>query len=167
MVSPSYFIKNCTMTHSVLQIPLADDRIGKFFLLEGFIHICLSQSLIDVKKFAAAPSHCTAHGIDVYSYKRARWWIHPPMCVKSLSYSGPCTLSPTLLNLFINEVSHYIERFGRMPCKYSLTNIIVCWWYCADLPHSGGTTTTSKHLESNLYGQRFVGKHRKTEVIVF
>ena len=37
--------------------PLPDDTSGKFFLLEVFMHICLPQSLIDVKKLAAAQSH--------------------------------------------------------------------------------------------------------------
>ena len=58
MISPSYFIKNTTVTnigffrfHSLM-------TIGKFFLLEVFMHICLPQSLTDLTKFAASLSQC-------------------------------------------------------------------------------------------------------------
>ena len=37
-----------------------------------------------------------------------------------------CPLSPTLFGLYIDEVSHYIERFGSMPSRYSYTNIAIC-----------------------------------------
>ena len=50
--------------HSLLQIPILDDTIGKFFLLEVFMHICLPQSLTYLKKFAAALSQCAAHEIE-------------------------------------------------------------------------------------------------------
>ena len=37
----------------IVHITLSNDTIGKFFLQHIFVHICLPQSLIDVKKFAA------------------------------------------------------------------------------------------------------------------
>ena len=56
---------------TTLQIPLLDDIIGKFSLLEVVVYICLPQSVTDVTKFAAALSHCASHMIDVYPYKVA------------------------------------------------------------------------------------------------
>ena len=58
--------------HSFLCIILPDDTIGKFFLLDVFVHICLPQSLTDVKKFAASLSHIATHVIDVCPHKRER-----------------------------------------------------------------------------------------------
>ena len=55
----------------VLQIPLLDDTIGKVFLLEVFVYICLPQSLTDLMKFTAALSQCVVYRIDVCPYKVA------------------------------------------------------------------------------------------------
>ena len=52
-------------------VPLPADTIDKYFPQEVFVHICLSQSITDVKKFVAALSHCARHGIDVFPDKRA------------------------------------------------------------------------------------------------
>ena len=81
LVSLSYFIKN-----SVLQIPLPDKTIRKFFILKVFVHICLPQSLTDWKKLSATLSHCTVHRIYICPYKRSWWWIHPLMYC-SMDYS--------------------------------------------------------------------------------
>ena len=93
MVSLSYFIKNSTITNNVLHIPLLDDTIGKFVLLEAFMHICLP--LIE-EVLAIALSGCTVHRIDVCPYKRTWWWIHSLMCVKSV-YSGPSSYQEMLV----------------------------------------------------------------------
>ena len=63
LASSSDFVKATTVINSVLRIPLLDDTIGKFILLEVLLYICLPQSLTDVKKFATALSHCAAHRI--------------------------------------------------------------------------------------------------------
>ena len=71
MVSPSDFIVDTIVTNNVFGISLLDDTIGKFFLLEVFVYICLPQSVTDAMKFAVALSHCAMHRIDVCPYKRA------------------------------------------------------------------------------------------------
>ena len=60
-MSPSDFIKD---KHNVLWIPLLDGTIGKFFLLEVVVYICLAQYVTDVMKFAAALSHGATHRIE-------------------------------------------------------------------------------------------------------
>ena len=62
-----YFMKSSTMTNNVLRIPLLDDTIGKFFLLETFVHIRLP--LIEEVP-ATVRSRCTMHRIDVCPYRR-------------------------------------------------------------------------------------------------
>ena len=57
--------------HSVLQIPLPNETIDKFFLLEVLVHIILPQYVTDVMKFVAALLHCTVHKVDVCPYKMA------------------------------------------------------------------------------------------------
>ena len=71
MVSLLFLKKHYNDKHSVLQTPLPDDTVAKFFLLEVFMHIYLPQPLTDVMKFAAVLSHCAACWIDVCTYKMA------------------------------------------------------------------------------------------------
>ena len=62
---PLFHTKEHNDKHIVLQIPLPDDTIGKFSLLEVFVHIYLPRSLTDVKKFTTALSHCATHRINI------------------------------------------------------------------------------------------------------
>ena len=87
------------------------DTIGRFFFPEVCMYICLPQSLIDVKRSATAMSYCTTQVIDVYPYKMTWWWIHPPMCVKCVPYSG---VSPT-------------KRYGLIHVLL-LSNLIIIVW---------------------------------------
>ena len=85
--------------------------IGKWFLLEIFMHICLPQSLTDVMKLATLLSHCAMHWIDVCPYMMAWWWIHPLMCAKSvLSWatflpSDTFGVDPCYLVFQVNNIS--------------------------------------------------------------
>ena len=52
---PKYI--NNSMLYPVKKILINNGTIGKFFLLEVFVHICAFQSLTDVMKFATDLSH--------------------------------------------------------------------------------------------------------------
>ena len=73
-----------------------------------------------------------------------------------------CPLSPTLSGLYINEVSHYIERFGGSGAR--LTNIAIQILLYADdiVLISDSPERLKRHLKLKwwcLYGQRFVNQH--------
>ena len=75
-----------------------------------------------------------------------------------------CPLSSTLYGLCIDVVSHYIERFCSSGACLACIAIHILLYdddICADRHNHRGTTQTSKHLKSILYGQQFVSRRIK------
>ena len=58
------------METCVLQIPLLDDTIGKFFLSKVYVDIFLPQSLTQVKRSTISLSPCTTYVIDVCDIRK-------------------------------------------------------------------------------------------------
>ena len=60
------------------------------------MHISLTRSFINVKRFVVAASHCTAHAIDEYPYKEVVMTNPFSDVCKILAYIGPSSCQEDL-----------------------------------------------------------------------